>query len=807
MHTIAKRLLFCLLIFCAFKTWAQTTTSIPLFFEKVYLHTDRDVYLQGEDIWFKAYVVNAKDHKLLDVSNNLYVELIDTKNQITDRKLIRIDSGMGKGDFKLREPMIAGTYRIRAYTNWMRNFSDYFVFEKKITILAPATNNVPVLASTGKTIPPLSTQNPISFNSMLPTVRFFPEGGPLVNNVSSQVAVKAEDAYGKGIVATGEVFASSGRSVAKFTCDSVGMGIFTLTPDETQTYRAKVTVNGQTRDIALPVAIRSGFVLSVNQADSTIVATVSCPRGDVFHYAGQNLIIKARHAGSVYYQERIPVNSNEIIITIPGGHFAEGVAVVSVYNDHNIPLCERLVYYHRKDNMVPFGISTDKATYSPKQQVTVNIKTVAKANLSMAVVDAGIVPVQDEDIQSYLLLRSEIRGDIEQAGRYFDTTNANRIKQLDMLLLTQGWREYTWRRLADSVLKITYQPERGITITGKVKEVWSEKPAPNLNITLFANKATGAKLFSARTDEKGLFSIDGVNMYGHQYFSVNAANDRGKRSAWIGVDTATINRYPVKKLVVFPDTSGTFARYRDEMENRQKVSRKFSFADTQRLRTVEIIGLRVGKKYGDTSIQVSKADYKYETLGGYYARKLQPYMQKQIAEGGLKGAPIGMVVTSDSLASWNYWRVKFFAMPMDKINSAHARLIRIDQMPTFEEQAKGFRMAPEGKDGLVVSTHFIWIDIKVKPHAFDEFDFHVTNLDMDGYYNARAFYEPKYLQASTKPDMRTTIHWEPNITTNAGGEATVSYYNADPKSKIRVIVQGVTDKGVPVAATAGYVVK
>ena len=44
--------------------------------EKVYLHTDRTYYYPGDDIWFKAYLIDAFDRSLSDLSRNLHVELI-----------------------------------------------------------------------------------------------------------------------------------------------------------------------------------------------------------------------------------------------------------------------------------------------------------------------------------------------------------------------------------------------------------------------------------------------------------------------------------------------------------------------------------------------------------------------------------------------------------------------------------------------------------------------------------------------------------------------------------------------------------
>lgn len=86
----------------------------------------------------------------------------------------------------------------------------------------------------------------------------------------------------------------------------------------------------------------------------------------------------------------------------------------------------------------------------------------------------------------------------------------------------------------------------------------------------------------------------------------------------------------------------------------------------------------------------------------------------------------------------------------------------------------------------------------------------ITTANIQGYYETRAFYKPIHNSTgfdSPKPDMRNTIHWEPMVKTDATGTARVSFYNADPKTTVRVIVQGVTDTGEPVNAVKNYVVK
>ena len=108
------------------------------FVEKVYLHTDRTYYFPGDDIWFKAYLIDAADRLFCGNSKNLHVELISPSSKIIDSRIIRLDGGLGNGDFKLADDLKSGRYRLRAYTNYMRNFSDQLFFSKEIFIVNSA---------------------------------------------------------------------------------------------------------------------------------------------------------------------------------------------------------------------------------------------------------------------------------------------------------------------------------------------------------------------------------------------------------------------------------------------------------------------------------------------------------------------------------------------------------------------------------------------------------------------------------------------------------------------------------------------
>lgn len=102
--------------------------------EKVHLHLDKPYYAIGDDIWFKAYLINTETNGPSDISKALYVELINEKNSIKSQLKLPVVGGVSWGDIKLPDTLSEGNYRIRAYTQWMRNAGPDYFFDKTIKI-------------------------------------------------------------------------------------------------------------------------------------------------------------------------------------------------------------------------------------------------------------------------------------------------------------------------------------------------------------------------------------------------------------------------------------------------------------------------------------------------------------------------------------------------------------------------------------------------------------------------------------------------------------------------------------------------
>jgi len=131
-----KRFLFTLILFFPICLFAQSTNLQMIeqlveshgAYEKVYVHTDRDYYTGGGDVFFKVYLADATLLQDKSSSKVVYIDLIDENREVIQSKTIAIQNGQGTGDFQITSKYKSGNYVLRAYTAYMKNFEDAFFF-------------------------------------------------------------------------------------------------------------------------------------------------------------------------------------------------------------------------------------------------------------------------------------------------------------------------------------------------------------------------------------------------------------------------------------------------------------------------------------------------------------------------------------------------------------------------------------------------------------------------------------------------------------------------------------------------------
>src|ERR1035437_5724819 len=498
--------------------------------EKVYLHVDRDSYSAGDDIWFEAYLVDAMDHMLTDHSSNLHVELTSPFSKIVSDKRIRLEGGTGNGDFKLPSDIKSGRYKLRAYTNYMRNFSDQLFFTKEIIIVNSSDSDK------------ASEKANYVENQIL--LSFFPEGGSLVENVSSNVAFKAVNSLGKGCDVSGKIFSTKGDLITTFKSTYHGMGSFFLRPlpgvSYYSVYRGADSIDFKTQ---LPASFQVGvtFNVSINPNNELLLTTKTNPQ-TLATISDHELLLSISIRKEAFKTIPYKINSPVTSFVVPTDDLPDGILMLTLSDSKDIPLAERLVFIER-EAPVEIQIKPDKAIYNKREPVSLKISlpgdsTIERdCSVSLAVVNENLLENTSQyprNISSWFLLESDVRGYVEDPSYYFDPANPDRLKDLDLLLRTQGWRDFAWKY--DSTY---FPPENGFTVSGRLRNGNKNKPVEDsrVSIGIFGGKSTFIK--SVPVDSTGRFKLSGIDLSGKATLIATGIGKKDRLQGVLTLDSVT----------------------------------------------------------------------------------------------------------------------------------------------------------------------------------------------------------------------------------------------------------------------------
>ncbi|MDR1129892.1 MAG: hypothetical protein LBK96_02800, partial [Prevotellaceae bacterium] len=605
-----------LLVACLFFSFTEGENSDKTVCEKVYLHLDRHFYLSGDDIWFKAYLVNAQTGKLSPKSSRIvYAELISPESKILMRRILYVDStGCSAGDFKLQNTAVSGKYRIRAYTKWIVNFGDIFVFEKEIEVKNILDETEPADMKKNRKNKKNSQSERI-INSEDAEIEFFPESGSMVAGIENTVAFKAFDRSGKSVEVSGGVLSSNGDTVTLFASEYLGTGKFVFTPQEGEYYYAFfMPENIQYPLFAkLPKALNSGFTINITEHDTVFDLNIKTDTKTLEKFRGKKIILVFRQSEKHLFAHETVLDTDSKFLYLPKSLLPAGITRIILYDESEIPYCERLVYVENR-NRINVEISFAGDTVSVIK-LTGDKGQAVRANLSMSIIN-NTVPDENFDIETYFWLESEIKGKIERPSAYFDTANANRFKNMDLLLLTQGWRDFVWRRLENDTADFPgYYMEHGLKISGHVKKL-SKKTSVNANVIMYFPHLgidNGVKL--TQTDSVGNYNFGEINFWGEQYMFINSKSEKNKDIGEISVNPLCMQaeHFPVKIQKNYePDSI-----YAPPVKN----YRDYKLTDTIILDAVKITG-KNSKGWLVLDREITSKDEKWKSLELYLYGKV-----------------------------------------------------------------------------------------------------------------------------------------------------------------------------------------
>jgi len=859
--------------------------------EKLYLQLDKPYYALNDTIWFKAYLLNANYLVPSVKSGFVYADILNDSSKVIKQYRFPAGEGLTWGNIGLSDKEFTpGTYSIKAYTNWMRNYGDDGFFTKQFYISNAGESSLLVNSTVGETTAngvktanvkllfsdmnkiayaakPLQLQvmagNKRLYNQKLQTgvdggldvkfaipdkasnlsiiatsdtkdkkavipillnraenadIQFMPEGGDLVAGTVAKIGLKAIGEDGKGIDISGGIFNQNQKPVSRFMTTHNGMGSFNMDVVPGDTYTAKINLpGGIDKTVVLPAVKNSGTVLHVtNTTERDSLEVVIAATEDIAS-AGSSYFLIGKARGIICYAAVVGFHDGRYLTKkIAKSLFPTGIAHFVLMTTKQAPLNERLVFINHNDNL-NIGLDANKPVYNTRDSIGIKLKITdadgkpVTGSFSIAVTDDAQVKtdsLQNENILSRFLLTSDIKGYVEQPGYYFSANKPAVWNDLDNLLLTQGWNSYDLKQPPK------FEADPQFKVSGHITNAFN-KSLKGTQVLLLSKLPAIVK--DTLTGADGRFSFTRFPRVDTPVFIVQAVNKRGKSfNVMVNVDEVKPPDYakatlpPLAPWYVNSDT--TLLNY----AKTNKVAKQQEYApDGGRiLKEVKITAKKIVKDSqnlngpGNADIVLDEKEVEKQgkkTFLDVLLEKVKGFRLKY-----KKGVPYYAV---DGLATW------FIMDGYDLKTVLHPDTI--DDVIYYlknhtAEDIKGIEVMTTSKNAMSYYQRFCR-DCELGSIAFIEITTrsgHGPIIDnTPGVYLykplpiswPKQFYKPKYLvkdAISKIPDLRSTITWEPNILTNANGEASVSFYSAGSASTYTLIVEGTDLNG-----SLGYTVK
>lgn len=821
---------YCLLVFslfCCISVIAQTPVTSHVLSpegalgkfredypqEKVYLQTDRDQYIAGETIWMKAWCTTESIPGLL--SRILYIDLVNSEGTVVAKKMYRLDSlGSTPADFDLPASVKSGNYSVNAYTLWMLNFPD-FIYRKNIFVY-----NSDFLKSARKPEKPVLQ------------VQFFPEGGQLIEGIKNRVAFVATDEKGFPVNVKGHITDNTGKTVADMESEHNGMGTFEIEPATGISYRANIPApNGSSLTFRLPEAQKEGIALRVENTNPNRLF-VLLSRAEANKDPYNKLHVVAQMNYQVVAAADLNFDEGRTAMPISKKNLPPGIMQITVFNESGMPLAERLAFIETYKVASP-RLSTDTLNTRPRGRNIFSFTLDSlngAASLAVAVTNASLDgnSNQADNIVSYNLLGSDLKGYIHQPGYYVKDKSSVTLHHADLLMMINGWRRYEWKKITQGAFTtLKYPVESAISLRGSVRKSDRNAVVKDGHVAFIIKSDDSTTIMAdARVTDKGEFLVSDLDFKKSAAVAYQGTNNR---SEGFIVDVDLHPAY-IDSLKKSPNRSQVDLDTTDLAARKNKLAAylygRMAFIDTLGtgfLGNVTVTGVRK-KLRPEDSLNLEYANGVFQQLGKSidpgevkYATSIWQVIQRTIPGVDVSGDPYNPKVTFtrfrglDALSENNsasylnasgsseedfgtmlYEKngVAYFLnevnVSMDVISSINVNdvaLIKVLKTEASALGASGAAIAIYTRKGTVAGRAV--------------YEKRFTTEKRQGYALVKSFFSPDYSlnPGIALPDNRFTLYWNPFIRPAKNGKYKIEFYNSDNNSSFKVNIQGLSKEG------------
>lgn len=758
--------------------------------EKLYLHLDKNLYSAGERLWFRAHLIHASLHTPFVMSRYVYVELIDKDNNIVIRRKFRPNSGMHFGQLDIPSDILQGWYSLRAYTNYMRNLDEEWFYRTNIFIGNPMQKVLENEAALN--VGSKNKKNTVVKAEYSYEVGFFPEGGALISGTLQMTGFKAVNSSGNPAIVSGRITDNENNEICTFKSNKNGIGLVSFIPVKGKSYKAICEDQGGIKKtISLPAVSDRKYALSIQQNDSIIMI--------------QTLISESSKLNDTLYlishQRGIPVSQNIItsdkhtITTSKRGMYS-GITEFCLLDKNGNTLSNRIIFINGKDK-AKIDFITNKQSYAKRDQVRASVTLLnskgqpVKGNFSISVTDDNDVKVNpgERTIESYFLLESDLKYQLNNPNQYFVNNDKKVVSELDVLMINNKWDRYNIPSVVKGIFSRgdTFALEIGSVLTGKVSTFPAKRGIPDINVSMLVQKRM--HIDAAVTDKDGRFQFQGFEFPDSTQILLHA--DKKHNFTDITVDKDT---FPDVKIVM-PENAEEILPEKELKSVLERRRNKYFYDNGMMVINLDKIEI------------VAKKEDKMESLrkdrGAMYFRPSQSIGEDKLETAGRIIDALMMIpgITIDETGNGVLMRNKRPLIMVDNIEYTMDDLNTINPMEVklidiLKDPGETAIYGSQGANGVICVYLKRGEDLAKVNTGPQPWQAVVSPL---GYTNSFEFRLPEYenpdVKQSTIPDLRSTIYWKPNVTTDESGKAELFFYSADAVGTYTVTIQGVTPEG------------
>ena len=753
--------------------------------EKVYLHTDKQVYCAGEYIWFNAYLTNNSYFSLLPESNYIYAELIHRDTILSRVKIKRCVEGF-PGRIPLQTDLPSGKYILRAYTAWMQNFPEIYMFHKEITLINP-------LEAKSDSLTVQASKDDSLFG-----IQFLPESGRYIPGDLAVFAFKAVTTDGRGIGVTGVVYNSGDSIITTFSDTYKGMGKLLFHPAPNERYYAVIrSKQGTELKQSLPALSETGAVIHMTKRGDTryirAVVTESLLEKPLF--------IVLSNGSDVFLCNRIPQREYEI--AIKEAWLLDGINHATIVDEESNVFAQR-IFFAYPQNLIKADILADKPEPDKREKVTYTIQlfdtleTGVEGTFSLSVTDKYLTPHTVSDhLISYMLLSSELSGAVENPAALFDFSREDRSEAMDLVMMIHGWRYYDMPAIIkNTISKSLPEKEYSQTISGKVSSFYNRVSKSNI---IIYSPAINLSYFEPM-DRSGLFHIRNLDFPDSTQFVLSCTGERGSTDYYLEVDLPS---FPVVDTArCFSHNTALSAHHFEDVLN--EYTRSYKDKKDEMSILLDEVVVTASQHFVKPVINPSPFNQSFETrqirerkqLEKFDGMLLMDYLISSfgsITNGGVDEHGRRWLRSTAGFSTSGANEPKVYIDHMKMENTSDLDRLYVSEIENVavlrSAEAGALYNSPGGVILISMRKSFSQVAESINTKI-------ITPL---GWQKPSRFYSPDYSlkhdREAVRSDNRTTLYWNPFIQTDENGVAEISFYTSDRKTEYRFSIEGVTSDG------------